>query len=194
MARRRKFVPPIEAVDGGWRITLDAEERDLLIRLMGELEALLTGPQDNVLLLRLFGPGWALGLAMVTYGTSAALGLRIPRSRVAEERADSVVVAGLTTSGCVRATAVDALQHDYPVIVVREAVGDRDAARVDRLGAVAVQVGHAAPLRPPHHGAQGQHGLRHARPQGGRGGRRHHVLPGGIHEHELANHREAAVK
>ena len=44
------------------------------------------------------------------------------------ERADSVVVAGLTTSGCVRATAVDALQHDYPVVVVREAVGDRDAA------------------------------------------------------------------
>jgi hypothetical protein len=54
MARRRKFVPPIQAVDGGWQITLDAEERDLLIRLMGELEALLTGPQDNVLLLRLF--------------------------------------------------------------------------------------------------------------------------------------------
>jgi hypothetical protein len=54
MARRRKFVPPIEVVDGGWRITLDREERDLLIRLMGELEALLTGPQDNVLLLRLF--------------------------------------------------------------------------------------------------------------------------------------------
>lgn len=39
---------------------------------------------------------------------------------------DSVVVAGLTTSGCVRATAVDALQHDYPVVVAREAVGDRD--------------------------------------------------------------------
>jgi hypothetical protein len=54
MARRRKFVPPVEAVDDGWRITLDTEERDLLVRLMGELEALLTGPQDNVLLLRLF--------------------------------------------------------------------------------------------------------------------------------------------
>lgn len=42
------------------------------------------------------------------------------------QAADSVVVAGLTTSGCVRATAVDALQHDYPVVVAREAVGDRD--------------------------------------------------------------------
>jgi len=54
MARRREFVPPVEAVDGRWRITLDDEERNLLIRLMGELEALLTGPEDNELLRRLF--------------------------------------------------------------------------------------------------------------------------------------------
>lgn len=54
MARRRKFVAPVEAVDGGWRIGLDAEERNLLIRLMGELRALLTGPDDNELILRLF--------------------------------------------------------------------------------------------------------------------------------------------
>jgi hypothetical protein len=54
MARRRKFVAPVEAVDGGWHITLDAEERNLLVRLMGELRALLTGPDDNELLLRLF--------------------------------------------------------------------------------------------------------------------------------------------
>ncbi len=40
--------------------------------------------------------------------------------------ADGVVVTGLTTSGCVRATAVDALQHDLRVLVPREAVGDRD--------------------------------------------------------------------
>ena len=41
---------------------------------------------------------------------------------------DSVVVTGASTSGCVRATAVDALQHGYRVIVPREAVGDRNAA------------------------------------------------------------------
>lgn len=41
---------------------------------------------------------------------------------------DGVVVTGLTTSGCVRATAVDALQHDFRVLIPREAVGDRDAA------------------------------------------------------------------
>ncbi|MCB1688687.1 MAG: isochorismatase family protein [Halioglobus sp.] len=39
---------------------------------------------------------------------------------------DSLVVTGLTTSGCVRATAVDGLQYDYPVLVPREAVGDRN--------------------------------------------------------------------
>lgn len=41
---------------------------------------------------------------------------------------DSLVVTGLTTSGCVRATVVDGLQYDYPVVVPREAVGDRNAA------------------------------------------------------------------
>jgi nicotinamidase-related amidase len=40
--------------------------------------------------------------------------------------ADSLVVTGLTTSGCVRATVVDGLQYDYPVVVPREAVGDRN--------------------------------------------------------------------
>lgn len=47
--------------------------------------------------------------------------------RLQETRADSLVVTGLTTSGCVRATVVDGLQHDYPVVVPREAVGDRNA-------------------------------------------------------------------
>lgn len=41
---------------------------------------------------------------------------------------DSVVVTGASTSGCVRATVVDALQHGYRVIVPREAVGDRSVA------------------------------------------------------------------
>lgn len=40
---------------------------------------------------------------------------------------DSVIITGLSTSGCVRATAVDAVQYGYIPIVVREAVGDRDA-------------------------------------------------------------------
>ncbi len=38
---------------------------------------------------------------------------------------DTVVVAGATTSGCVRATVVDALQHGFRPIVPRCCVGDR---------------------------------------------------------------------
>lgn len=40
-------------------------------------------------------------------------------------RVDTVVITGTTTSGCVRATAVDGLSHGYRVIVPRECVGDR---------------------------------------------------------------------
>jgi maleamate amidohydrolase len=40
--------------------------------------------------------------------------------------ADSLVITGLTTSGCVRASVVDGLQHNFPVVVPREAVGDRN--------------------------------------------------------------------
>ncbi len=40
---------------------------------------------------------------------------------------DTVVVAGVSTSGCVRATATDALQHGFRPIVVRDACADRSA-------------------------------------------------------------------
>ena len=39
---------------------------------------------------------------------------------------DSLVVTGLTTSGCVRASAVDGLQNNYQVVIAEEAVGDRN--------------------------------------------------------------------
>ena len=40
-------------------------------------------------------------------------------------RVDTLVIAGVTTSGCIRATAVDSLQHGYRTIVPADAVGDR---------------------------------------------------------------------
>jgi maleamate amidohydrolase len=49
-------------------------------------------------------------------------------SLLAAARCDSLVVTGASTSGCVRATVVDALQHGYRPIVPREAVGDRNHA------------------------------------------------------------------
>ncbi|HSG90360.1 MAG TPA: isochorismatase family protein [Pseudomonadales bacterium] len=41
---------------------------------------------------------------------------------------DTLYVTGFTTSGCVRASAVDALQHDLRTFVIEDAVADRDAA------------------------------------------------------------------
>lgn len=47
---------------------------------------------------------------------------------LAARRVDTVVVAGCTTSGCVRATIVDALSHNLRPVVVSDCVGDRIVA------------------------------------------------------------------
>jgi nicotinamidase-related amidase len=49
-------------------------------------------------------------------------------SRLNALRVDTLVLVGCTTSGCIRATAVDAIQNGFRPMVVREAVGDRDPA------------------------------------------------------------------
>ncbi|SHN43588.1 isochorismatase family protein [Cryptosporangium aurantiacum] len=57
--------------------------------------------------------------ASAFFGTSLA-------ATLASRRIDTLVLCGVSTSGCVRATAVDAISSGYVPIVVREAVGDRD--------------------------------------------------------------------
>lgn len=47
-------------------------------------------------------------------------------TRLTTRGVDTIFLAGCTTSGCVRASAVDGLQHGFRVMVVRDAVGDRD--------------------------------------------------------------------
>lgn len=39
---------------------------------------------------------------------------------------DTLIITGVSTSGCVRATAVDAIQHGFIPLVCRDAVGDRN--------------------------------------------------------------------
>ena len=41
------------------------------------------------------------------------------------DKVDTVVITGLTTSGCVRATAVDAFQYNFDVVIPFECVADR---------------------------------------------------------------------
>jgi nicotinamidase-related amidase len=53
-------------------------------------------------------------------------------SRLNARRVDTLILTGCTTSGCVRATAVDAVQNGYRPMVVREAVGDRAKAAHDQ--------------------------------------------------------------
>ncbi|PPC78768.1 isochorismatase [Pokkaliibacter plantistimulans] len=52
------------------------------------------------------------------FGTSLA-------ATLVAQGVDTVVLIGCSTSGCIRATAVDAVQHGFRTIVVRECVGDR---------------------------------------------------------------------
>ncbi|WP_182263039.1 isochorismatase family protein [Rhodococcus sp. UFZ-B548] len=46
-------------------------------------------------------------------------------SHLVSSGVDTVILCGATTSGCVRATAVDAVSYGFPVLVVREGVADR---------------------------------------------------------------------
>src|SRR5205823_7352556 len=50
------------------------------------------------------------------------------REMLAEKRVDTLILAGCTTSVCVRATALDAMQHGLRCVLVAEAVGEFDAA------------------------------------------------------------------
>jgi len=42
-----------------------------------------------------------------------------------KRRVDTLIVTGATTSGCVRATVVDAMSHNFRTIVATDCVGDR---------------------------------------------------------------------
>lgn len=56
--------------------------------------------------------------ASVFFGTQLA-------AMLTYQRVDTIVVTGVTTSGCVRATVVDGFSHNFRPIVPAECVGDR---------------------------------------------------------------------
>jgi nicotinamidase-related amidase len=64
---------------------------------------------------------------IVKKGASAFFGTNLA-SILVSQQIDAVVMCGATTSGCVRATAIDLLQYGFPTIVPRECVGDRAQA------------------------------------------------------------------
>lgn len=75
-----------------------------------DIDARLTvAPDDHVLLKKNASAFFGTGLS----GLLAGL------------RVDTVLICGSTTSGCIRATAVDSVSHGFPVLIPRECVGDR---------------------------------------------------------------------
>ena len=78
---------------------------------LAEPPATLAPLQDEVVVTKQY--------ASAFFGTSLA-------STITAMGCDSVVVTGVSTSGCVRASALDALQNGFIPLVVEDACGDRD--------------------------------------------------------------------
>jgi N-formylmaleamate deformylase len=77
---------------------------------MVELDSRLDRRPDDLVLVKKY--------ASAFFGTHLA-------SMLTAQRIDTAIVTGCTTSGCVRATVMDALFHGFRPIVPAEAVGDR---------------------------------------------------------------------
>ena len=77
---------------------------------LGELVPELTPVAGEVVVVKQY--------ASAFFGTSLAATLTVAG-------VDTLVLAGVSTSGCVRASATDALQHGFRPLVVAEACGDR---------------------------------------------------------------------
>ncbi len=78
---------------------------------MGDFAEGLTPRSDEIVVTKQY--------ASAFFGTSLASSLRALG-------VDTVVMGGFSTSGCVRASALDALQNGFAPFVVRDACGDRD--------------------------------------------------------------------
>ncbi len=86
-------------------LTLEAGSR------WAEIDPRISPRETEPVLNKLFASGF--------YGTG------LPSALTAAS-VDTLIVTGASTSGCVRATAVDALQYGFRPVVPREAVGDRN--------------------------------------------------------------------
>ncbi len=90
---------------------------------------------------------------------------------------DTLVVTGCTTSGCVRASVVDAMSHNFRTILAVDGVGDRapgpheaslfdmgqkyaDLMRCEEIAAIVNALGATVPLNESSLGGHGAHGGR----------------------------------
>jgi maleamate amidohydrolase len=122
VAGRRKGIPVIYT-----RVLYHPSGRDggLFVRKVPVLRGMVEGepladivPElppatDDVILIKQY--------ASAFFGTSLA-------TMLTAQGVDTLIITGCSTSGCVRATAVDAMQNGFRPIVPRECVGDRHEA------------------------------------------------------------------
>ena len=80
---------------------------------LAEIVPELPPAADDVILIKQYASSF--------FGTALA-------AMLTAQNIDTLIVTGCSTSGCVRATAVDGMQHGFRVIVPRECVGDRHEA------------------------------------------------------------------
>lgn len=121
LAVARAASVPVATCSVGWsdprsmaRWKVGSVYRDLFYGDIGmELDARISGPSDFHFIKS--APSIFFGTPLLTFLTREAV--------------DTVIVTGCTTSGCVRASVVDAFSYDYRVIVPRQCCGDqqRDA-------------------------------------------------------------------
>jgi len=100
---------------GGFDGGLFVKKIPALTRLMdgeplAEIDAKITPVAGDIVIVKNY--------ASVFFGTSLA-------SMLTAHGVDTVILIGCSTSGCVRASAVDGMQHGFRVIVPRDCVGDR---------------------------------------------------------------------
>lgn len=100
----------------------DLSDAGLWVRKIGRLDDLVDGGEgvqmDPRLEVTADDPVLTKKYASCFFGTDLT-------GRLLAARVDTLVIAGLSTSGCIRATAVDAIQLGFRPIVVEDAVGDR---------------------------------------------------------------------
>ena len=99
---------------------------------LAEIVPELPPAPDDVILIKQYASSF--------FGTSLA-------AMLTARGVDTLIITGCSTSGCVRATAVDAMQNGFRPIVPRECVGDRhDGPHEANLFDINAKYGDVVPL------------------------------------------------
>jgi maleamate amidohydrolase len=125
-----------EAESGAWMYRFPLEQRNRVAAMdKAELHEIVAeiAPREQ-------------DLVILKEKPSAFFGTQL-QSILNHHRTDTVIITGMSTSGCVRATAVDAFSLNYKVVIPRECVADsRPASHEMALYDMDAQTGDVRPM------------------------------------------------